>query len=280
MKNYIIDRQENILDALKKIFPDSSNRTLLNMIKHKRVLINDNIVERKDLLVEEKSTVTISDFSRKISNGIEILYKDLSLIIIIKPKGLLSVPLDTGHEYNVLEELRKHFNTQNIYPVHRIDKETSGIMIFARGKKSTLILNKMFKTHDFSRVYTAIVLGNVKNDKGIWESKLIEEKNYHVHSTKNENEGRTSITHYKVLKRNKKYSLLELLLKTGRKHQIRVHCREAGHPIVGDKRYGSKLNNPIFRICLHASLLEFHHPITGKKMSFQAPLPKEFKKLL
>ena len=123
------------------------------------------------------------------------------------------------------------------------------------------------------------VKGNIKQDSGTWESNLIELENYSVKSTCNKNEGKLAITYYNVQRRSKNFSFLKLTLKTGRKHQIRVHCKESGHPIVGDKRYGLFSCNPISRLCLHAFLLRFVHPFTGKKMNFTSPLPEAFSRL-
>ncbi len=284
MEKNIITSSIPILDMLKKIYPDSSNNTLRNMLKNKRVSVDNIVVDKANFLVKVGQTITVSDknksFLKPLPNSLKILYEDEYLIIINKPEVLLSVPTDNGDEPNVLNILRKNHSSDEIFAVHRIDKETSGVMIFAKGEKSREKIDEMFKNHFFKRVYLAIVQGKVKEDFGTWENRLIELDNFQVVTTRNENEGKIAITHFKVLKTSKRYSYLELTLETGRKHQIRVQAKEFGHPIVGDKRYGSKSQDPISRICLHAYLLEFNHPFGNKKMIFKAPIPYRFSKII
>jgi 23S rRNA pseudouridine1911/1915/1917 synthase len=273
-----------IMDALKEMYPNSSNNTLRNMLKNKRILINDEVVYKSNILLTPGNIVTVSDKNKSLlkplPNKLKILFEDDDIIIIDKPEVLLSVPNDSNKEANILSILRKYLKTEEIYAVHRIDRETSGVMIYAKGEKSREKLDEMFKNHDFKRIYLAVVHGNVKNDQGTLKSRLIELDNFQVVSTTNENEGKIAITHYKVLKRSQKYTLLELTLETGRKHQIRVHLKDFNHPIIGDKRYGKKFLNPISRICLHAHILEFIHPFTNEKMTFTSPMPSRFSKVI
>ena len=152
-------------------------------------------------------------------------------------------------------------------------------MLFALSEKAYEILKKTFEEHDIVREYTAIVEGHLPDAQGVWESYLYEDENYVVRETSDLTRGRLAITHYEVLQTNKFYSLVKFTLETGRKNQIRVQCKAAGHSIVGDLKYGA-VRNPIRRLCLHARWLAFKHPITGKEMQFESPLPKEFKKLI
>ena len=157
-----------------------------------------------------------------------------------------------------------HANTP--LTVHRIDQDTSGTLLFARGTLSEEKFDPLFERHAIEREYIAIVEGRIPQDSGTWESYLCEKENYDVEVTTPE-EGKKAIAHFEVIRRSKKFNFLRLRLETGRKHQIRVHCMEAGYPVMGDRRYGSLVKH---RLCLHA------HPFTGKKIEVEAPIP--FKK--
>ncbi len=275
---YTIQEPATVLNLLGKLYPDSAKRTLRQMLKTKRVRVDGRVEVKADSLLSEGQELSIGGDTRNIS-GIQLIYDDQDFIIINKPEGLLSVPLDKGDEKNALELLREHFKMPQIFPVHRIDKGTSGVMVFAKGKPSACRLNDMFRTHNFHREYLAIVSGVFEEDNGTWKSRLIERNNYDVCSTSDPKEGRLAITHFTVLRRSKNFTYLRLRLETGKKHQIRVHCKDAGYPIVGDKRYGIASCDPISRLALHASSLAFTHPSTGKRMSFAAPLPGPFARL-
>ncbi|MBN2479841.1 MAG: RluA family pseudouridine synthase [Parachlamydiales bacterium] len=279
MIKYLVKEPIQLIDALKEVYPDSSTKTIRDMLKNKRVSVDNIISVKANILLNKGQLVIVGSIKKPLPHGLQIIYDDKEIIIVNKPEVLLSVPLDNGEGTNILNILRRHFDTSEIFAVHRIDKETSGVMIFAKGEKSRRILDEMFKNHDFKRIYLAIVKGYVTKDSGTWKSNLIELKDFQVKSTTRENEGRTAITHFSVIKRSKNFTFLQLELETGRKHQIRIHCKDANHPIVGDKRYGSKSLDPISRICLHAYKLEFIHPFTKKHMSFSAPIPVRFSSL-
>lgn len=266
------------IEALRQLYPDSSRRTLQTWLKTGRFSVDGTIIKREDLLLQAGQILNSQKTFRppKVP-GLKILYEDRYLIAIDKPIGLLSVPLDEGEEIkrHALGLLKEHFRTNGIFPVHRIDRDVSGVVVFARGKESENRMKDLFEKHDLRRQYFAIVEGRVKEEEGTWSCKLTELPNYDVVPSQ---EGRESITHFRVLRRSPKYTYLQLVLETGRKHQIRVHCQIAGHPVLGDQRYGS-VENPIRRLCLHAALLEFVHPFTQKKISLSSPIPQSFVKL-
>lgn len=266
-----------LLDALKLSFPDSSKRTLQNWVKEGRVYVDGEVVVKLPLTVQPGQSVTLGKKEVKRSCfGMDILYEDRWMVVIDKPAGLLSVPTDNGGE-NALDYLRAHYKSPSIFAVHRIDKETSGVLVFARGTLAESKFDKLFETHSLTREYLAIVEGRMSQEKGTWESFLMEKDNFDVVTT-TEQFGKKAITHYEVYRRSKLFSYLRLRLETGRKHQIRVHCHESGHVVIGDKRYGSTLN-PISRMGLHAKHLAFVHPFTKKKLSFSSPIPAEFERL-
>lgn len=276
---HTVKGEAKLLDILSELYPDSSKRTLRNMLKAKRVRVNGSVVMKADLTLSEGQELTVGRVSRTICKGVGLLYEDQDLLVVNKAEGLLSVPLDDGSEESLLEILREHYKSPQIYPLHRLDKGTSGVVVFAKGKRCTDKLEEMFSEHKYQKECCAVVAGSIKEDSGTWESRLVERKNHFVSSTAEPEEGRLSITHFTVVRRSKNFSYLKLRPETSRKHQIRVHTQEAGHPVVGDKRYGAESCNPISRLALHVSLISFKHPLTGKEMRFTAHLPGSFVRL-
>lgn len=263
------------LEAFRQLFPESSRRTLQNWLRAGRFEVDGKKILREDILLSAGQVVTSSESCQKpLIPGIPILYEDRYFVAIDKPCGLLSVPLDGERSHrHALGLLRQHKETDQIYPVHRIDRETSGVLLFAKGKQAEEKMKELFEMHDLKRQYFAIVEGRVKEDQGSWDSPLKELPSYKVVAAE---DGKSAITHFIVQRRSAKYSYLHLELETGRKHQIRVHCQIAGHPVVGDVRYGST-ENPLGRMGLHSSHMEFVHPFTKKTISFSSPLPNRFK---
>ncbi len=259
-----------LLEALEKSYPDSSRRTLRSWIKWGRVSVDGSVITNASTPLLEEQTVAVGK-KEQVVEEIPILYEDRYLIVINKPSGLLSVPAenDKPSAYALLKE------TYPIFPVHRIDQDTSGTLLFARGSHSQEKFDALFEEHALEREYLAIIEGSLPQNSGTWESYLREKENYDVEVTTPE-EGKRAVTHFEVIRRSKKFSYLRLRLETGKKHQIRVHCREAGHPIVGDRRYGSLIDT---RLCLHAYRLCFIHPFTGKRITVTAPIPGPLKKL-
>jgi len=162
--------------------------------------------------------------------------------------------------------LRKKYHPRTVHVVHRLDQDTSGVMLFALSEKARDKLKEMFEKHSLQRVYCALIEGKLPQEQGSWVSYQFEDAQYYVHNSDDPAKGKMAITHYRVKESSKRFSLLELTLETGRKNQIRVHCQAAGHPIAGDKKYGSSCDPG--RLCLHAQFLGFIHPITGKQLSF------------
>lgn len=253
-----------------QIFVDNEAITQHNhpLAKGQRVLIQDN-----KMAMSEQALV-----------GIEVIYEDDDLIVVEKESGMLSIAGNskdfevTAHN-QLMAYVRRHHPKNRIYVVHRLDKDTSGIMLFAKNEKMKATLQENWKEIVTERMYTALVEGNVKKQSGTITSWLTESKTFKMYSSSFDNGGKQAITHYKKIRGNKNYSLLEVMLETGRKNQIRVHMEEIGHPIVGDKKYGAH-GNPLKRVGLHATTLVFKHPVTGKQMKFTSKVPKKFNKLL
>lgn len=211
-----------------------------------------------------------------------IPYEDDDVIVVDKPAGLLTVATESERSRTVYAALRLYANTkkprEKIFIVHRLDREASGLLVFAKTPGAKEHLQAQFKDHTAGRTYVAAVEGRVTPDAFTIRSHLAENAAYRVYSAKNPGGGKLAITHIRVLKRRPRTTLVEIRLETGRKHQIRVHLAERGHPIVGDKAYGGR-SNPIHRLALHAEHLEFRHPRTGRKMSFESRRPKLFETL-
>ena len=210
---------------------------------------------------------------------ISILYEDKDIIIVSKPSNLLTISTDNEKEktmfHKVIEYERKKNKNNKVFIVHRLDKDTSGIIIFAKNMKAKNYLQENWdKT---KRYYIAVLEGKLK-EGGECKSYLKENKNHIVYST-NEKDGKFAHTKYNILKTNKKYSLVDIEILTGRKNQIRVHMSDIKHPIIGDKKYNSKIN-PIKRMALHAYKIEFIHPITKKLIIIEDNIPKDFLKLV
>lgn len=210
---------------------------------------------------------------------LDIIYEDKELIVVNKKAHLLTIATEDekiNTLYHKVYEYEKKKNKNNkIFIVHRLDKDTSGIVLFAKSAKMKELLQNDWNDIAYNREYLAIVEGCVKKDKDTIKQYLKETKTLKTIIT-NKNDGKLAITNYEVLKKSKNYSILKINISTGRKNQIRVALSSIDHPIIGDKKYGST-KNPLRRMCLHASKLEIIHPITKNHLIFEARIPKEFK---
>ncbi|MCM1291631.1 MAG: RluA family pseudouridine synthase [Prevotella sp.] len=214
----------------------------------------------------------------------QIVYEDDDIIVVNKGYGLLSVGTGSAKKeataYDILKEyVKKKHPANKIFVVHRLDRDTSGLMMFAKNIEAQEAMQHNWNNMVISRTYVALVEGVVENDEGIVKSNLGETSQFEVYSTKNPQDGKLAITQYRVLERGRGYTLMEYSLETGRKNQIRVHSKDLGHPIVGDRKYGANAS-PIKRLALHARTLRFAHPITRRDMNFELPVPSKFIGLL
>lgn len=215
--------------------------------------------------------------------GITILYEDYDIIVIEKTHGLLTVETDKEEENTVDYLLNGYVKKGNpksrkcVFVVHRLDKDTSGVLIFAKSEQSKKYLQDNWKKA--TKTYYTIVNGVIEQKEDILSSYLTQNAIYRVYSVEDPKVGKLSKTEYKVLKESENYSLIEVNLLTGRKNQIRVHFSEAGHPVVGDKMYGEK-EKGIKRLCLHAAKLSINHPVTKERMTFETEIPAYFNSLL
>lgn len=286
-KNRIVDvtSENTLLPFLFEILKNESKTTVKALLAHKQIVVNEKPNTKFDTPLKPGDKVGIyfdKNYSVLNHSMLNILYEDDYIIVIDKMSGLLSMATERDKEktaYHILSDHVKKKNPRNcIFILHRLDRETSGIMMFAKTLKIQELLQKNWDQMITERKYVAVIEGHLQQTQGTIESYLTESSTYLVHST-TANKGKLAITHYRIVKSNKLYSLIELELETGRKNQIRVHMQESGCPIAGDKKYGAK-TNPIHRLALHAFKLKFIHPITHKEMNFETPFPKRFELLV
>ncbi|MBS0620496.1 MAG: RluA family pseudouridine synthase [Verrucomicrobia bacterium] len=272
----LVDQETPLLTVLAGLSPDSSKNTLRTWVESGRVTVDGKRVERANLLVQPGQEVIVGPKVSFVGEEIRILYEDDHLVVLEKPEGLLSVATDFETRATVHHKLKRRYHNRSIFPVHRLDRETSGVMLFAYTPRARDNLKGQFEARSIDKVYYAFVQGILPERQGTWESYLLEDETYFV---KSQEMGKLAITHYEVLKEKKFLSFLKLKPETGRKNQLRVHTSEAGVPIVGDKKYGATAN-PIKRLCLHAQSITFTHPENGKRLTFSVPLPPLFSKIL
>jgi tRNA pseudouridine32 synthase/23S rRNA pseudouridine746 synthase/23S rRNA pseudouridine1911/1915/1917 synthase len=264
-----VEKERPILEVLQKLSPDSSKNTLKSWVEKGRVTVNGCVVPKWHGTFKRGQEVAIGQRAAFTDRGLKILYEDAHLVVIDKPSGLLSV-VTTTETPNTAHGILKQHAGRMVYPVHRLDRDTSGVMVFVYTEEARAVMKEKFIKHTIEREYYGLVEGVLKPRKGTWESLLA--KDSFVETSE---EGKLAITHYELVDVRKGISTVRFKLETGRKNQIRVHASEAGHPIVGDKKYGATVNR-YQRLCLHAHVLGFTHPITGKPMRFTSPLPSFF----
>lgn len=275
-----IDANVSLLDAMAELFPDSSRTTLRQMLQSGRVRVNArNEIDAKRILTRgDIMEVGAKAFARTLPEGLSILHEDEDIIVVLKSHGLLTVATERERETTAQAYLNTYLNMKDrerIHVVHRLDRETSGVLVFAKNFHAREVLKEQFAAHTVDRIYVAVIEGEIDPPKGTIRSHLRERRDLKMESVAPHPDAKLAITHYKTIKTNGRYSMLEVTLETGRKNQIRAHLAEAGHPIVGDRMYGSEVN-PIDRLGLHARLLGFDHPVSGKHMVFEAAVPAKF----
>ncbi len=285
IRHYYPKAEGTLLDFLFLTLKDKSRTTVKSLLAHKQVAINGRPVTQFDTPIHPSDEVSVN-FDRAFNffkhPMLRIVYEDKDLIIVDKSAGLLSMGTDTNKEktaYRILSDYVKRHDLRNrIFIVHRLDRETSGLMMFAKNPRVQTALQADWDQAVLERKYVAVVEGKPEKDKGELQSYLAENSAMNVYSTTPE-KGKLAITQYNVIKNKGRYSLVELELLTGRKNQIRVHMKEFGCPVAGDKKYGAT-TNPMKRLMLHASKLRFVHPITRENMVFETAIPSKFKMLL
>lgn len=278
---HVVAEAQALLDALSRLFPESSKTTLRQLLQNERVRVNGEIEKnaRRDLDVDDLVEIGQKSVPPVLPPGLAILHEDDDVIVVLKANGLLTVATERERETTAQAYLNVYLKSkgaERVHVVHRLDRETSGVLVFAKHFAAREALKEKFAAHDIERVYVAVIEGALEPDRGTFRSHLRERKDLRMESVADLHpDAKLAVTHYRTIESNGRFSLLEIRLETGRKNQIRTHLAEAGHPIAGDRLYGSTIN-PLGRLGLHAKLLGFDHPSTGKRMVFTAPVPKGF----
>lgn len=277
MEKYIVKENEILIEFLKKTFSNLSKNSVKSLLHNEKVFVNGNMTTKYNYELNIGDVVEIRE---KVAKNIDIIYEDKDIIVINKPSGLLTVA--TEKEKNktayhlVMEYLKKKNKNNRIFIIHRLDKDTSGIIMFAKNERAKHLYQDNWNDIVKKRCYYAVIDGKMENKEGTIKSYLKENGNM-VYSVKDRS-GKIAITEYKVLKEIKNISLLDINLRTGRKNQIRVHMKENKTPILGDLKYGEK-SKLINRLALHAYKLELVNPVTKKLLTFEINMPNEFKTL-
>lgn len=276
-KTYKVETEKPLLEFLLETLSGSKNK-IKDTLKGRGIQVNGRTVTQYDYPLTPGMKVMVSNSKQNDvfkSRWIDIVYEDQYLIVIEKKTGILSMA--AGHStLNVKTVLDDYFRKTRqkcrAHVVHRLDRDTSGLMVYAKDIDTEQILEHEWHSIVYDRRYVAVLSGEVVEDDGTIESWLKDNKAYITYSSSEDNGGKHAITHFHVLKRTTEHTLMEFRLETGRKNQIRVHAAEMGHPVCGDVKYGNG-DDPMHRLCLHAYMLCFYHPITNKPLEFKTTIP-------
>ncbi len=282
---FIVKQPAELMTFLMEKMSGISRNKIKALLTHRTVLVDQKITTLYNFPLQPGMKVQISSEKGKKefrSSLLKIVYEDAYIIVIDKREGLLSIATERQKErtaYSILTEYVQRSGRQHrVFIVHRLDKDTSGLMVFAKDEKTKRTLQENWDLIVTDRRYVAVLSGEMEKDSGTVTSWLRDNKVYVTYSSMSNNGGDKAITHYKVIKKRNNYTLVELELETGRKNQIRVHMQDLQHPVVGDIKYGNG-DGPIGRLGLHAFKLCFYHPITKELLKFEIPYPASFKKL-
>lgn len=275
------EREMPLLEFLFEAMPDKSRTTVKSYLTKRRVSVNDLTTTQFNFPLRAGDRVTIGSgrtAPTPKSQQLQIVYEDSDIVVINKRNGLLSIGTDKEQKrtaYYILSDYVKQQHPDNkIFVVHRLDRETSGLMMFAKSQKVQEQMQRGWHRLVLDRRYVAVIEGALPGGEGEINAPLTQDRNHKMWVTRT-GEGEEAITFYTTLRRGENYSLVDLRLVTGKKNQIRAHLEWKGTPIAGDKKYSAK-TNPAGRVCLHAYRLSIVHPTTGKQLDFDTRIPKLF----
>lgn len=279
----VTEETELLVFLLKKI--NKTRNDVKVLLRDKHIFVEGRAVTQFNHILKPGQVVEVKwkkGPEEQKQRGLSIVFEDQYLIVIEKQEGVLSIATEKQKDNNAYSTLSNYVKKQSlgnrIFIVHRLDRETSGLMIFAKSERVQKLLQESWNDTIEERTYLAVTEGAVEKEEGTIVSYLVESKALIVYSTQNPDSGQKAVTHYEVLRRSNKYSLVKFNLETGRKNQIRVHAKDIKHPIVGDAKYGAT-SNPINRLGLHAWVLSFKHPITKENLRFETEVPAKFMRL-
>ena len=280
---YVVEHDGKLLDWLLENVKGMSKSKIKSTLQGRGIKVGQKVITQFDYPLTAGMKITFSKTKQNNnifkSRYVKIVYEDQYLVVIEKNIGILSMA--AGHStLNVKTVLDDYFKRSRqkctAHIVHRLDRDTSGLMIYAKNKQTEMLLEQDWHNIVFDRRYVAVVSGEMEQDEGTIANWLKDNSAYITYSSPVDNGGKYAVTHFHVLKRSADYSLVEYKLETGRKNQIRVHTADMGHPVCGDVKYGNG-DDPIGRLCLHAYVLSFYHPITHEPMDFETPIPPHFR---
>lgn len=283
--NLVITVKENapLLEYLINNVSESRSK-LKATLQGRGIAVNGRMITQFDYQLKAGDKIIISRHKKQNqfkSRYVKIVYEDRWLVVVEKNIGILSMA--AGHSsLNVKSVLDDYFLKSRqkcrAHVVHRLDRDTSGLMVYAKDIETEQILEHNWHQIVYDRRYVAVVSGEMEQDNGTIANWLKDNKAYITYSSPTDNGGKYAVTHFQVLNRTTEHSLVEYKLETGRKNQIRVHSADMGHPVCGDVKYGNG-DDPLHRLCLHAYMLCFTHPVTGEPMEFSTPIPTAFRSL-
>ena len=272
-----------LLEYLVKNIKMSRNK-IKDTLQGRGIRVGGKTVTQFDFPLKRGMKISISKSKRNNlfkSKWLKLIYEDDFLVVIEKMPGILSMAAGHG-SLNVKSVLDDYFHRSRqkcrAHTVHRLDRDTSGLMVYAKDMETEQILEHNWHDIVYDRRYVAVVAGEMEEDNGTIANWLKDNRAYVTYSSPIDNGGKYAVTHFHTLKRSTDYSLVEYKLETGRKNQIRVHSADMGHPVCGDVKYGNGCD-PLHRLCLHAYMLHFTHPVTQIPMEFSTPIPVQFRKL-
>lgn len=286
--NYLhltVKEDKPLLEFLLDSMENTSRTKIKSTLQGRGVKVNGKVITQFDYPLSCGMKVAVSRSKQNAemfkNRYIKIVYEDRYIVVVEKNVGILSMA--AGHSsLNVKTVLDSYFKTSRqkctAHVVHRLDRDTSGLMIYAKDMQTEQILEHEWHDIVYDRRYVAVVSGEMEDDYGTMTSWLKDNKAYITYSSPYDNGGKYAVTHFHTLDRTTDHSLVEFRLETGRKNQIRVHSADMRHPVCGDIKYGNG-DDPIGRLCLHAYVLCFYHPITRRRMEFETPIPVNFRKL-
>lgn len=285
MSKFIVEENVELLPFLQRVMPETSRTKLKEVLAH-NVYVNGRRVTQFNYPLMKGMEVEIqknSSNARMKPRDLDIVFEDQYLFVVNKHEGLLSSSKNVADK-TVITVLNRYLNATHqkcsAHIVHRLDRDTSGLLVVAKSKKVAMLFEENWKERVYDRAYVAVAWGSIERDRGTIRTWLTDGE-FCVLSSPTDNGGKEAVTHYSVLQRSRRYTMVELKLDTGRRNQIRVHLREMKHPVVHDPMYGYKDDvSPINRLALHAKRLCFVHPITAKKLQFETPVPQSFMKLM
>jgi Pseudouridylate synthases, 23S RNA-specific len=273
-------KSQELMEYLTQNNKDLSNKKIKSLLKYKKVRVNNKVTTKYNQIITDKDVVKVDFTSKKVPLYLDVIYEDKDVIVLNKRAGLLTVSTDKEKQKTLYRDVSDYVKMDNpknrIFVIHRLDKDTSGIVMFAKKEKVKKIFQENWDSIAIIRSYKAVLEGNLDKKEGTLTSYLKEVKEKVVVTSSKE--GKIAITKFKVLKNGKYATLVDIKLETGRKNQIRVQFKDFGYPVSGDRKYGCK-QNLIKRLALHADKLVVKNPLTGKTMTFEVEMPNEFRRL-